>query len=88
MKVNSSSRDFFMGSTGNIVPGAEIDSIVSQDGIRVTLREPFMKNKKRKLYIRLDSSEVPNVYVNNELITKTKKYIWNEDITVVRVLLH
>lgn len=85
------SNDKFMGSTGNIVPGAEIEKIdESKDGIvHITLRKPHV-HKKAKIYLRLDSDQgdLPSVYVDNELASRVERLVWNEDISVAKVVIY
>ncbi|KAG1055030.1 hypothetical protein G6F43_002988 [Rhizopus delemar] len=92
MKVSDDKQDVYIGSTGHIVPGTEIDALLSnkKDVIHITLKKRYTKIKENKIYIRLDSSEsvIPTVYVDNKLISNVKKYIWNEDITFIKVTLH
>ncbi|KAG1452975.1 hypothetical protein G6F56_007681 [Rhizopus delemar] len=73
--------DRFMGSTGHLLPGTEIDSLSITDVVRITTKKRY--TAKNKLYIRLDG-EIPQVYVNQTL-AQVKKYVWNQDITVIKI---
>lgn len=90
MKI-ASKEDKFMGSTGNIVPGSEVEKIEEkQKGVvYITLKEPHV-HRKAKVYLRLDSSEedLPKVYVNNEQASRVEKLVWNEDISVAKVVIY
>jgi alpha-galactosidase len=91
MRVVSYPEDRFMGSTGHIVPGAEIESITEekQDVIHIT----FRKNralKKQKIYLSLKSNEspLPRVYVDGELAKRIEKRVWDEHVSVAKVSVY
>ncbi|GAA5804179.1 hypothetical protein HPULCUR_009666 [Helicostylum pulchrum] len=89
MKIENDSKDRFMGSTGSIVPGSEIETITEKkDGIYIVLKKPHMR-KKTRIYIKLDSceSEIPSVYVDNELVKRVEKVIWDDHVTVAKITL-
>jgi hypothetical protein len=93
MKIPSlkdSTKDRFMGSTGHIVPGAEIESFVEKDKqVHITLKKPHMPIKNR-IYVKLDSndSELPIVYVDGKLISRVERVVWNEHVSVAKVTIY
>ncbi|GAA5812075.1 hypothetical protein MFLAVUS_005524 [Mucor flavus] len=89
MKIEHDSKDRFMGSTGSIVPGSEIETVTEkEDGIYIVLKKLHMQ-KKTRIYIKLDSceSEIPLVYVDNELAKRVEKVIWDDHVTVAKITL-
>ncbi|KAI7882095.1 glycoside hydrolase superfamily [Mucor mucedo] len=89
MKISKESKDLFMGSTGNIVPGSEIESISKEDeAVHITLRKPHMKQKTR-IFIKLDTNDspLPTVYVDNEQATRVERLVWDGRVSVAKVTL-
>lgn len=89
MKIRRDTNDRFMGSTGHIVPGSEIETITEKgDDIYIVLKKPHME-KKTRIYVKLDSfdSEIPSIFVDGELAKRVEKIIWNDHITVAKVTL-
>ncbi|CAO0802984.1 unnamed protein product [Mucor circinelloides] len=89
MKIPTN-NDKFMGSTGNIVPGAEIENLTEdeQGVVRITLRKPHM-SKKNRIYLKLDSnsSDLPSVYVDGQLASRVERVVWDEHISVAKVII-
>lgn len=83
-------NDKFMGSTGHIVPGSEIESLVKNDQgvIHIALKKPHM-SKKNRIYLKIDSnnSDLPTVYVDGELALRVERVVWNEHISVAKVII-
>lgn len=91
MKIpGKDSKDKFMGSTGHIVPGSEIDTITEEKDnvIHITLKKPHM-SKKSRIYIKLESStsDISSVYVNGEAASKVERMVWDNQITVAKVTI-
>ncbi|KAI7902159.1 glycoside hydrolase superfamily [Cokeromyces recurvatus] len=90
MRIASDSKDIFMGSTGHIVPGAEIESlrIDEKDSIHITLKRPYMR-KKNRIYLKLksDDSELPTVYVDGQSVSRIEKVIWNQHVSVAKIVI-
>ena len=83
-------NDKFMGSTGHIVPGSEIEGLVKNDQwvIHIALKKPHM-SKKNRIYLKIDSnnSDLPTVYVDGELALRVERVVWNEHISVAKVII-
>lgn len=90
MKIPKESIDRFMGSTGHIVPGSEIESINEDEKevVRITLRKPHTLQKTR-IFIKLDASDsvLPTIYIDNKLATRVERLVWDGHVSVAKVTL-
>ncbi|KAI8091457.1 glycoside hydrolase superfamily [Gilbertella persicaria] len=77
--------DLFMGSTGHIVPGTDIEHIqeTKEGSIYVTMAS---MSKHTRLYFRIQNS-LPIIYINNQRMP-TEKIEWNEHISLAKVLIN
>ncbi|CAO3641575.1 unnamed protein product [Mucor fragilis] len=86
----AANKDAFMGSTGHIVPGSEIEQLTQDDQgvVHITLRKPHM-SKKNRIYLKLESnnSDLPSVYVDGQLASHVERVVWNEHISVAKVII-
>ncbi|KAI8355073.1 glycoside hydrolase superfamily [Choanephora cucurbitarum] len=80
------SDDVFVGGTGHLIPGSDLQSISVKDNF-VQIELKAVKNKKKhKLFLRLKKGQdLPTVEVNGQRITQIERLDWDEHLSVAKI---